>query len=83
MQLYPSMLFCSVFLHAQEFDPGCLAACYVTALANQMMLQELVTALADECDQSQIPTEYGGTSPVPLYETQIETEFRDFVRNLG
>ncbi|KAL3159567.1 hypothetical protein ABBQ38_009981 [Trebouxia sp. C0009 RCD-2024] len=45
--------------------------------------QELVTALADECDQCAIPSDYGGTCPTPLYESQLERELRDFVRNLG
>lgn len=48
-----------------------------------MQLQELVTALADECDPSQIPSDYGGTSPIPLYETSIEAELRDFAHKLG
>ena len=47
------------------------------------ILQELVAALADECDQSAIPSEYGGTSPTPLYESQIEKELSDFVHNMG
>ena len=46
-------------------------------------VQELLAALADECDQSAIPSDYGGTSPTPLYESQIEKELSDFVHNLG
>lgn len=46
-------------------------------------MQELIAALADECDQSAIPSEYGGTSPTPLYESQIEKELFDFVHNMG
>ena len=48
-----------------------------------MLLQELVTALADECDQCAIPSDYGGTCPTPLYESGIERELREFVLNLG
>lgn len=47
------------------------------------MVQELIAALADECDPSAIPSEYGGTSPTALYESQIEKELSDFVHNLG
>ena len=46
-------------------------------------LQELIAALADECDASQIPSDYGGSAPTPLYESKIELELRDFVRKLG
>ena len=46
-------------------------------------MQELITALADECDQSDLPSDYGGTSPYPLYQSKIETEMREFVHNLG
>lgn len=46
-------------------------------------VQELLAALADECDQSAIPSDYGGTSPTPLYESKIEKELSDFVHNLG
>ena len=46
-------------------------------------MQELITALADECDQSDLPSDYGGTSPNSLYQSKIETEMREFVHNLG
>lgn len=48
-----------------------------------MLLQELIAALADECDASQIPSEYGGSAAVPLNESKIEKEMRDFVQKLG
>ena len=47
------------------------------------MVQELITALADECDPSAIPSDYGGTCPTPLYESQIEKDLQNFILNLG
>lgn len=46
-------------------------------------LQELVASLADECDASQIPSNYGGSARTPLYESKIEVEMRAFIQNLG
>ncbi len=48
-----------------------------------MPVQELIAALTDECDASQIPSDYGGSAATPLCETKIEQEMREFVQNLG
>ena len=47
------------------------------------MLQELIAALAEECDPSQIPSLYGGSAPTPLYESKIELELNEFVHSLS
>lgn len=46
-------------------------------------LQELIDALLDECEQSDIPSDYGGTSTTSLYDSKIETELREFVHKMG
>ena len=45
-------------------------------------MQELIAALINECDRSDIPSDCGGTSPMPLYGSNIEKELREFVHNL-
>ncbi len=48
-----------------------------------MTVQELIAALADECDAAQIPSDYGGTAAVPLYDTKIEKEMQEYVQKLS
>ncbi len=48
-----------------------------------MIVQELITALADECDAAQIPPDYVGTAAVLLYDSKIEKEMREYVRRLS
>ena len=48
-----------------------------------MIAQELIAALADECDAAQIPSDYGGTAAVPLYDSKIEKEMREYVQKLS
>jgi len=47
------------------------------------IVQELIAALADECDAAQIPSDYGGTAAVPLYDSKIEKEMREYVQKLS
>ncbi len=48
-----------------------------------MTVQELIAALADECDAAQIPSDYGGSAAVPLYDSKIEKEMREYVQKLS
>lgn len=48
-----------------------------------LLLQELIAALAEECDASQIPSAYGGSAPTPLYESKVELELREFVSDIS
>lgn len=46
------------------------------------VLQELVSALADEVDPSQIPPDYGGTMAHSLNECKLEVQIRQAAEKL-
>ena len=46
------------------------------------VLQELVSALADEVDPSQIPTDYGGTMAHSLNQCELELQIREAAEKL-
>jgi len=73
--------FCHKGLFLLELSQAVLK--HVGETCMSMIVQELIAALADECDAAQIPSHYGGTAAVPLYDTRIEKEMREYVQKLS
>ncbi|KAL0052681.1 hypothetical protein WJX82_005986 [Trebouxia sp. C0006] len=87
---YPERLYKLVLLNAPSFFSLLWRICEPImpgSTRNKVKVvrshQELIAALADECDAAQIPSDYGGTAAVPLYDTKIEKEMREYVQKLS
>ncbi|KAL0037452.1 hypothetical protein WJX79_008680 [Trebouxia sp. C0005] len=87
---YPERLYKLVLLNAPSFFSLLWRICEPImpgSTRNKVKVvrshQELIAALADECDAAQIPSDYGGTAAVPLYDSKIEKEMREYVQKLS
>ncbi|DBA82715.1 TPA: hypothetical protein ACH3X1_006948 [Trebouxia sp. C0004] len=87
---YPERLYKLVLLNAPSFFSLLWRICEPImpgSTRNKVKVvrshQELIAALADECDAAQIPSDYGGTAAVPLYAAKIEKEMREYVQKLS